>query len=120
LLECVCRHAAAVIWLKGSEEATLGAGAAAAGAGAAAAAAGVVFNRAYRSISFTKNGQHLGVAVRDKDFPDTLNADDLCAMVGWRTTGAFFGVGCACHACTSLCLYPQPLAGLQHAVVSSG
>jgi hypothetical protein len=47
-----------------------------------------VFNRAYRSISFTKNGQHLGVAVRGSDFPDTLNADDMCAMVGWRTTGA--------------------------------
>lgn len=49
--------------------------------------AGVIFNRAYRSISFTKNGQHLGAAVRDKDFPDNINPDDICAMVGWRTTG---------------------------------
>lgn len=27
---------------------------------------GVIFNRAYSTISFTKNGEHLGVAVREK------------------------------------------------------
>lgn len=57
----------------------------------------MIFNRAYRSISFTKNGQHLGVAVRDKDFPDALNADDLCAMVGWRTTGAALRLNLLLH-----------------------
>ncbi len=47
----------------------------------------MLFNRACRSISFTKNGQHCGLAVWDHTFPSDIALPDVRAMVGWKTSG---------------------------------
>ncbi len=38
-------------------------------------------NRAFRSISFTRNGAHLGVAVSGKNFAASIQLEDMDALV---------------------------------------
>ncbi len=41
----------------------------------------MVFNRAFRSISFTRNAVHLGVAVSGKNFAASIQLEDMNALV---------------------------------------